>query len=41
MFELDWLTRAPNSRAISITGAGVTNLVETFGIDVDGLDDFA
>jgi len=41
LFELDWLTRAPRSHAVAITGPGAAGLVETFGIDIDGLDDFA
>jgi hypothetical protein len=33
-FELGWIARAPDSRAVSITRAGRQGLMEVFGIDL-------
>ena len=35
MFELDWLERAPRSRAVRITDDGAAGLARSFGIELD------
>jgi hypothetical protein len=34
MFELDWVERAPRSRAVHITDDGANGLAQSFGIEL-------
>jgi DNA-binding transcriptional ArsR family regulator len=38
MFEFEWLERAPRHRAVHLTDAGASGLVDTFGVDLDAVD---